>query len=50
MTRLNKDIILKLVREANCIESPILKRYFKSVWVGEELKQRMETSKRKLYR
>jgi hypothetical protein len=44
---LKKEMILKLLRESNCIESPILNRFFKSVWVGEEMRQRIEKTKRK---
>jgi hypothetical protein len=48
MTRLSKSLILKWVREANCIETPTLKRYFKSVWVGEEMKQQIDKSRQKM--
>lgn len=48
MSRLNKRMILELLRKSNYIETPILNMYFKSVWVGEELKQRIEKSKNKL--
>lgn len=48
MSRLNKAMILKLLRESNCIETPTLNRYFKSVWAGEEVKQLIDKSKRKI--
>ena len=48
MTRLNKRLILKLLRESNCIETPILNRYFESVWVGEVMQERIKTARRKL--
>lgn len=48
MSRFYKYHILKMLREANCLDSPILNRYFKSVWVGEELKGRIETARRKM--
>lgn len=48
MIGLNKSLILKMLRESNSIETFILNRCFKSVWVGENLKQLIETSKRKM--
>ena len=47
MTRVYTEWILNMLREANCIETPILNMYFKSVWIGEDLKGRIETAKRK---
>lgn len=35
--------------EMNCIESFTLNHFFKSVYVGQELKGRIETAKRKMY-
>ncbi len=48
MSRLDKSMILEILRKSNCIETPILNFYFMSVWVGESLKQQMDSSKRKL--
>jgi hypothetical protein len=48
MPRLNKALILKMLRESNCIETYVLSRYFESVWVGEEMRERIERAKRKL--
>lgn len=48
MSRLNKRKILELLFQASCIETPVLSRYFKSVWVGEEIIQRIKVSKRKM--
>jgi hypothetical protein len=50
MSRLNKALVLKMIREANCIETPTLNVYFEFVWVGEEMKRRIETTKRKTKR
>jgi hypothetical protein len=47
MSRLNKQLIYKMLCEASCIETPILTRYFKSVRVGEVMKQRIEKAKQK---
>lgn len=48
MSRLTKRMILEMIREANCIHTPTLDLYFKSVWIGEELRQQIELSRRKL--
>jgi hypothetical protein len=48
MVRLNKMMILKLLRKSNCIETPILNRYFESVWVGEVMRERIKTARRKM--
>ena len=48
MARLNKMMILKLLRESNCIETPILNRYIESVWVGEVMRERIKTDRRKM--
>ena len=47
MTRVYKEWILNMLREANFIETPILNMNFKSVWIGENLKGRIETAKRR---
>lgn len=46
--RINKAMVLKLLRDASCIETPILNYYFKSVWVGEIMKNRIEKARRKM--
>lgn len=46
--RINKTMILKMLRDASCIETPILNYYFKSVWVGEIMIKRIEKSRRKM--
>jgi hypothetical protein len=48
MARLNKYVVYQWLREASCIKSPILNRYFKSVWVGEVMSFRMKKAKRRL--
>lgn len=47
MSRLTKARVLEMLREASCIKSPILNRYFKSVWVGEEMKQIIDKSNKR---
>lgn len=47
MSRVYKEWILNMLREANCIETPILNKNFKSVWIGEDLKGRIEIAKEK---
>jgi hypothetical protein len=48
MSRFDKYFIIKMLRESGCIESPVLNSCFKSVWVGESIKKRIELSKRKI--
>lgn len=46
--RISKAMVLKMLRDACCIETPILNYYFKSVWVGEVMKEQIEKARRKL--
>lgn len=48
MSRLTKQMVLQMLREASCIQTPTLNHFFNTVWVGEEMKQRIESAKQKM--
>lgn len=47
MSRLNKHLIRKMLLDAGRIETPRLNRYFKYVFVGIEMKDRIQSAKQK---
>jgi hypothetical protein len=49
MARLNKALILEMLRKSNCIETPTLNMFFNTVWVGEPMKERIESARRKMF-
>lgn len=47
MSRLTKDMIWRKALEMGCLSSPTLNMYFEYVFVGFEMKDKIELSKRK---
>lgn len=45
---MTKAYVLRILREANGINTPTLNTHFNTVWVGEEMKQRITTAQRRL--